>query len=309
MRVVNIKDYIKKEPLVVALGNFDGVHRGHMSLLEETVRMAKELAAVPTVYTFSTHPKNVLAGKLVSPSVTTNVERVELFKRCGIELVVMDPFLPETSGLSPVAFVEDLIFEKLGTIGVVCGFHYHFGAKGQGDAPLLLMLCADHGAKVSVMPPVLQDGRVISSSWIRECITNGNVGLAAELMGHPFTLCATVVEGRKLGRRLGVPTMNQLFIGKICPSYGVYYTEVCIDGKRYAGATNVGVRPTVSGHDPNAETHVIDFSGDLYGKEIEISFIRKLRDERKFDSVEDLKEQLEKDVARCRAIAKKELVL
>ncbi len=306
MQVINIAQYEKTGPVVAALGNFDGVHRGHQSLLVETVRLARELKATPAVYTFSTHPANVLAGRIVAPSITTNAERLELFARIGIELTVMDPFKPETATLTPDSFVEHLLSEKLGCVGVVCGFHYHFGAHGAGDAALMQMLCTDFGIQAAIMPPVLQDGRVISSTWVRECVVTGNVGHAALLMGHPYTLRATVVRGQHLGTRLGIPTMNQWFSEeKLQPARGVYYTRVMVDGVLWPGATNVGTRPTVSGHGVNAETHLIGFSGDLYGRELEIQFCRKIRDERKFENTEALRVQLEKDVARCAAIEKK----
>ncbi|HWP79705.1 MAG TPA: bifunctional riboflavin kinase/FAD synthetase [Candidatus Acidoferrum sp.] len=306
MQVVNIAQYVNNGPVVAALGNFDGVHRGHQSLLAETVRLARALGATPIVYTFSSHPANVLAGRIVAPSITTNAERLELFERLGIEMTVMDPFKPETASLAPGSFIEHLLFERLGCVGVVCGFHYHFGARGAGDAALIQMLCNELGMEASVMPPVLQDRRVISSTWIRECVVTGNVGKAAELMGHPYMLRATVVPGQHLGARLGIPTMNQWFPEeKLQPARGVYCTSVAVDGVTYAGATNVGTRPTVSGEGVNAETHLLGFSGDLYGRELEIQFLRKIRDERKFENVEALRLQLEKDVARCASLQKR----
>lgn len=306
MQVINIAQYENKGAIVAALGNFDGVHRGHQSLLMETVRLARVLHATPVVYTFSTHPANVLAGRIVAPSITTNVERLELFGQLGIEMTVMDPFNPETAHLAPESFVEHLLFEKLHCVGVVCGFHYHFGARGAGDAAFMQMLCTELGMTASVMPPVLQDGRVISSTWIRECVVAGNVGKADELMGHPYMLRAVVVPGQHLGTRLGTPTMNQWFPEeKLQPARGVYCTSVTVDGVTYPGATNVGTRPTVSGQGVNAETHLIGFKGDLYGRELEIRFLRKIRDERKFENIDALRIQLEKDVARCASLAKK----
>ena len=300
MQIINIENYKKGVPVVAVLGNFDGVHRGHQSLFVEAVRLAGELGAIPVLYTFSNHPANALAGRIVAPSITTNAERLEFFEKFGFELTVMDPFKPSTAALAPHDFIEHLLLETLGCVGIVCGFHYHFGARGGGDAALMQLACAELGIAASIMPPVLQDGRVISSTWIRECVLDGNVGRASMLMGHPYMLRATVVKGARLGTKLGVPTINQQFPEeKLRPALGVYYTNVAVDGKVYKGATNVGSRPTVAGQGVNAETHIIDFDGDLYGREIEIQFLRKLRDERKFDNVEMLKLQLQKDIARC----------
>lgn len=286
-------------PSAVALGSFDGVHRGHTALLRQCIKAAHLRGIKSCVYTFLNHPGTLTghpAKLITSPSI-----KASLFETLGIDCVYFDRFTPELAAFSPEHFVSEILEKKLRAAVCVCGFHYHFGLQAAGDAQLLKALCKERGIEVIIVPPVTEKGEVISSSAIRVLIEQGAVDRAAVLLGRSFTLLAPVVEGKKLGRKLGFPTINQRFAPEsIIPKHGVYESRLLIDGVNRRGVTNVGQRPTVSGKGINAETYILDYSGDLYGKMIEITFCRMLRPERKFASLEELKAQIAHDAAEVR---------
>ncbi len=297
MRAIYLNEYEADMGTVVALGNFDGVHNGHRSLMEETVRVGKESGLRTAVYTFDEHPANILAKSYVLPVIMTTKERIEAFWEHGIADVILDKFTKDKATMAPLDFFEEILVKKLNAKHVVCGFHYHFGSKGEGDARLLAKLCKQAGLGLSVMPACKKSERVISSTWVRECISMGDMIKAAELMGREYTLTGIVEHGAKLGRTIGVPTINQFFPeGKVKPLKGVYYTHVYIDGIEYKGATNVGMRPTVEGSFLNCETFILGFDGDLYGREVKLSFVRIIREEQKFETLQMLKHQLNQDI-------------
>lgn len=283
---------------VAALGNFDGVHKGHSTLIAKSVQIAKERGLSSLVYTFDRHPENVLSGRPVTPVITPNDIKAELIASLGVDLLYFDTFDDNTANLSPEEFVHDVLMDKLHVKVAVCGFHYHFGHCGAGNADTLKALCAPLGIETSILPPVTENGMVISSTTIRSMITGGNVDDAALLCGHPFRLRAPVEPGKQLGRRLGFPTANQRFQPEgIIPQFGVYLTIAELGGRKYPGVTNVGVRPTVDDGSPNVETHIIGYSGNAYGKVLTLDFVEKIRPERRFDSLEDLKSQVNSDIA------------
>ena len=282
-------EYTDKRPLAIALGNFDGVHIGHAELIKHTVN-AKEKGLVPATVIFEEDPENFLAGSVVSPRITDNAEKAKILESLGIETVIYISF-PQTRNLSPEEFV-DMLLKKYNTKLLVCGFHYHFGKYAKGNASLLKELCKNSGIGCICVDAVVKDELVVSSTLIRGFIAAGEVEKASAFLGRNFSVTGKVLEGKKLGRTLGFPTINQPIdeLGVI-PKRGVYITRVLVNGRWYGGVTNVGVRPTVeSTLKVNVETNILGIDEDLYGQTLRVEFIKMLRKEKKFASVEELKE-------------------
>lgn len=278
---------------VVALGNFDGVHIAHTTLLEETVKEAKRRGATPAVFTFSKHSREFLDGG--SPMlITVNDEKLELFESFGIERVFLADF-ESVREYSPEKFVQEILVTKTGADATVCGFNFRFGKGGKGDADDLLRLMNGNAV---IIPPITMGDSLVSSTRIREAVENGDVEHASALLGRPFFIYFPVVHGKELGRSIGVPTINQNFPAlHLMPARGVYACLVRVGDTDYRGVANVGVRPTVEdGGKVNCETHIIGYSGTLYGERIKVSFYKKIRDEKRFGSVEELKAQISHDI-------------
>ena len=281
----------------LALGTFDGVHIAHSRLLES----AKELKAAKGcqsagAWCFSSPPSAILNNDL-TPQLTSTEEKIALILDCGIDFVAVADFT-DFKDMSAEDFVGHVLMDYLGCVCAVCGFNHRFGAGGRGDAGLLESLLG-HGNLVSVSE-VTCFGETVSSTAIREHISLGNIEIANAMLGRPFSLTAKVVEGKHLGRRLQFPTANMLFPkGAVIPHLGIYATVCRVGGKSYIGVSNVGVRPTVTdgsdSHSVNCETYIVDFSGDIYGSEITVEFHKYLRREQKFDSLDSLKAQIERD--------------
>ena len=289
----------KKEAAVVALGMFDGMHRGHMALMERCVRMAASLAAVPAVYTFSNHPQTVLRQE--SPRCLSGEgERRALMEAQGIRDIRMTPFTKELAALSPEAFF-DALQDIWDLRAVVAGYNYSFACGGTGTPEVLRALGRLRGFDAAIVPPVLFSGEPVSSSRIRACIEKGDVRTAAAMLGRPFALSGTVVRNRQFGRTIGFPTANiEPEPGIVLPPDGVYVTEAQVGGVCYRAVTNLGSNPTVSGERFFVETHLLDFSGELYGLPLCVAFLERLRGERKFDSPEALRARIAADVETAR---------
>lgn len=283
----------------VCLGNFDGVHTGHRLLLEQTVHVAKQQGLSPLAYTFFVHPLALLGHG--APLLTLPDERRLLLEAAGVTAVEDD--FAAVRDLSPQDFFEQVLLARLHAGAVLCGAGHRFGKNAAGDAAVLRALCDRAGVSCTVLPSLKAEGMVVSSSWIRQCIMAGDMERAARLLGRPFCVTGEVLHGKQLGRKLGAPTVNQaLPAGRVSPRYGVYAAFVRVDGVRYAGAANVGLRPTVSGESVNVETHIVDFEGDLYGRVVTVELLRHLRDECRFSSVEELRAQVLRDVERAKEV-------
>lgn len=289
---------------VIALGFFDGVHRGHGALLECTVRRAKELGATPAVFTFDRSPKEVVTG-IPCPLLSSCEDRRELIARYyGIETVLFAPFDTAMMTLSWERFVEDLLVGQEDAVHVVAGHDFRFGHRNAGNPQLLREKCAQLGIGCDIIPKVEQDGRTVSSTYIRQLVAEGRMEEANRFLGHPHTLRQTVRHGQRLGRTIGVPTINlELPAQILVPRHGVYITRTTLpDGRTQAGITNVGLRPTVGAfQQPTIETFLLDFSGDLYAQSVRVEFFHRLRDERRFETMDALREQIERDAAQARA--------
>ena len=288
---------------VIALGFFDGVHIGHGELLKRTKQRAAELHAMPSVLSFDVHPDTLVFGKEV-PLINSAIGREEIIRRCyGIENVVFIHFNRRVMQMDWRDFLEDLI-RDLEICHIVVGHDFCFGYRGQGTATRLKEYCAEHGLGCDVIPPVMLDGQIVSSTHIRELIAAGEIEEANRWLGHPHTLADTVHSGYHLGRKLGTPTINMFFPhGVIVPRHGVYATKVYLEnGESYIAVTNVGVRPTVSQDDRvSVESHLLDYSGNLYGRQARVEFYAFLREEIKFSDYAALSQQIHKDAENARA--------
>ena len=289
---------------VIALGFFDGVHRGHGALLRRTAEVACRLDATPAAFTFDRPPKEVVTGTPV-PLINSPQERQELMERLyGIRQVIMAPFDHAMMTMPWQDFITELLVKRYGAVHLVAGHDYHFGYKNAGNPQLLQEKCRQLGLGCDIIPKVEYDGGTVSSTYIRQLVKAGQLERAAEFLGHRHCLSQTVSHGFSFGRTIGIPTINFTVPDHVLvPERGVYITRVYLpDGSSYAGVTNVGTRPTVSdGADVSIETFLLDFDGDLYGKRIRLEFCRRLREERKFETAQALKAEVEKNVAQARA--------
>ena len=287
----------------VALGFFDGVHIGHGALLRRTTEVSEKLSLSPCVMTYSNHPSSVLGEKSV-PLINTAEERASLISELyDISDIVIKDFTREYANLSVDEFFEQILISELSAGYVVAGFDFRFGRGGEGDAKKLSELCAEHGLGCDIIDEVTLDGEEVSSSHIRRLLEDGDIFRANELLGHPHCTVSEIVHGQNLGTTLGFATANQSLSPEIIiPRRGVYVSRVTADGKTYPSITNIGTRPTVSDDGKvSVETHIFDFSGNLYGKKIKTEFIRFLREEKKFSTKDALLRQISQDVlaARC----------
>ncbi len=280
----------------VALGNFDGIHLGHQAILLACVREAKERGIASVVWSFRRHPEHIMKGSDASGNIISLKDKEKILSEMGIERLVLEDF-EAVRNFSPEEFCDKVLLGRLSAKSVFCGFNFRFGKNGRGDAAFLRSYLTERGVSVYTADPVLFDGETVSSTRIRALLAGGDVQTAATLLGRPYSISFPVLHGKRLGSRIGFPTINQEFPKEyVTPKKGVYAVRVILDGAVYGGVCNVGSRPTVDCDDRIlAETHLLDFSGDLYGKIIRVEFARFLREEKKFSSLEELKEQIGKD--------------
>ena len=297
-------EYSMNNRYIYALGFFDGVHIGHQALLAECRRLANESGCNAAAVTFSSHPDTLVQG--VTPRLINTIEdRVRLLKESGMDDVVVLPFDKKMQTLPWQEFLQ-LLVEHYDAAGLVCGHDFRFGHKGEGTAMYLQSFCKETGMVCAVVPEQKLGDITVSSTHIRSLLENGNVEEANRFLGHPHVLTGTVVSGRKLGRTLGIPTANLALPEEtaLLP-FGVYACRATVDGKEYIAVTNIGNRPTVGGHRVTVEPWLLDFGGDLYGKELTLRFFRFLRAEQKFPSLDALKEEIVKNAAECRKFFEK----
>ena len=286
----------------IALGFFDGVHIGHAALLNCVKERAAELDAIPSVLSFDVHPDTLVHGKEI-PLINSLQGREDLIQRLfGIENVVFLHFNKLLMRMSWDEFIADLV-KELNICSVVVGHDFTFGYKGQGNPDLLKAWCEERNICCDVIPPVMLDDIVVSSTYIRNLVEAGCMEEARRFLGHPHVLTDTVHSGYHLGRKLGTPTINMFFPeGVIVPRHGVYATKVYLsDGTEHTAVTNIGVRPTVSeGNRVSVESHLLDFSGNLYGRQARVEFYHFLRSEKKFSGYQELSDQIHRDSASAR---------
>ena len=296
MIIINkdLKD-IQNSNNYIALGSFDGLHIGHLSLIYKVVEIAKKNNGKSMVFTFKNHPKTLIYKEHVPKLLMDNDRKVEILTTHKVDIVCFQEFNLEFMKMTPEEFVEFLVF-KYNVKGFVVGFNYKFGYKNLGNVELLQKLQNKYGYKLCVMDPCTYKEQVISSTRIRKSLEDGDVLDASKMLSLPYVLSGKVVHGKKLGRTMGFPTANLKYNQNfILPKVGVYYTNIKVNNKIYKGITSVGNNPTVDGENLTIETYILDFNKDIYGEKIDISFIKKIRDMKKFNGVEELKDQLEKD--------------
>ncbi len=304
MKVIRSVEEIQKPFIhpVMTIGNFDGVHRGHKVLFQRVVDWAKKLGGQSVVMTFDPHPLQVLAPSRGPDFITSHGKKLELIEAEGIDATIVIPFSRDFAQISAHDFVKDLLVDRIGVKGIVVGYDYRFGRNREGDIRLLRELGSRYGFQVEMVSGIELDGTLVSSTAIRQLIRNGEIHEAERLLGRPYEIVGRVVKGRERGRLLGFPTANVDIQRQVPPKPGVYAVEVDIEGETHMGAANFGWNPTFGDPTPSLEVHVLDFDGDLYGKEIAVRFVERIRDERRFPGPEALVAQIRQDVETVRSI-------
>lgn len=289
-----------QRPTVLTLGVFDGLHLGHQLIMRTVAERAQATGAVPTVITFDPHPRAVLHPASAPPLLQTLDQKVEGFGVLGITQTIVIRFDEAFSQIRAEEFLRSVVRDRLHAKEVYLGRGFAFGHNREGDIHLLKRVSQDLGFHADEVPEVRLRGQRVSSSRIRELLAAGKVNLARRLLGRPYGLEGLVEEGAKRGHQLGFPTANLHPHNRVIPRSGVYVTGALIEGKWRRSVTNVGVRPTFeTAGEPSVETFVINWAGDLYGDVVRVRFLHRLRDERKFSSLDELKDQIEKDVRRA----------
>lgn len=294
--IANTIDFYLDRETAVAIGKFDGIHIGHRRLLEE-IREKKKEGLCTCVFTFDPAPA-VLFGHSDGKELTTKEEKHALFERAGVDILIEFPMNRETAAIPPEVFATELLAERMQTRFLVAGSDLSFGAKGAGDTELLQKLGPELGFQVKTIAKVCLEGKEVSSTYVRSCVEKGDMELAEKLLGMPYPVWGTVVKGKQLGRNLGFPTVNLLpDASKLLPPNGVYFSRVRYRDKLYRAISNVGYKPTVTeDRIMGLESYLYDFSGDIYGEPIEVYLQGFSRPERRFESVEALRRQLERDI-------------
>ena len=283
---------------VIALGFFDGIHIGHSALMRRTIEIGETKDLIPSVITFDSHPLSLVSGKAV-PLINSPEDRAGLIHRVfNIDDIVFLHFDKQTSRMPWDDFINNII-KDFGARHLVAGYDFHFGSGGVGNSVLLKQKCDELSVGCDIIPEVKYDGITSSSTYIRELISSGDMERANTFLGHPHVLTDIVRYGYRLGRKLGTPTINMRFDeGVLLPAFGVYATLVYLeDGSEHVGVTNIGVRPTIDSSNGmvTAETHILNYQGNLYGRQVRIEFYKRLRPEIKYDSTSELKAQIMKD--------------
>ena len=296
MKIIEIDlNFVAKEESVIALGNFDGVHRGHIELIKKAIEDAKKLNIKSSLLLFNEHTDNLVkVGK--KEIITTNKTKFEILENLGVDIIYLINFTKEFMAYSPIMFLKDFLAYNLKIKGVVVGYDYTYGYKKSGDVDFLNKNKSLFKS-VHVIEQVSYEGEKISSSRIRSLIEVGRVKEANNLLSRPYKLIGRIIHAKGLGKKMGYPTANlELVDNFVIPKYGVYDTDIIINGKKFKASTNIGTNPTVEHDGIKIEAHILDFDEDIYGEIVELELLEFVRPELKFDSIEELFEQIAKDV-------------
>ncbi len=287
---------------VITVGTFDGVHRGHWEVLQEIRRRAAATGRRSVLVTFDPHPLRILRPQHAPPLLTTPVEKKEILAESGLDYAVFLSFTEALSRYSPRRFVEEILVDRLGVQELVIGYDHGFGRDRSGDADTLRSIGSELGFEVDVVPPVGSGRRPVSSSRVRTAVAEGRMGEAGACLGRPYSVRGVVVRGDGRGRGLGFPTANLKVSNadKLIPPQGIYAVRGLLRSGTHPGALHMGPRPTFRGSPPTIELHLLDFDGNLYGEEVRVDFVERLRDVRPFDSVASLVDQMREDVEAAR---------
>ena len=297
--------YTNNTNCVVALGCFDGVHKGHASVITAAVKRASELSVPSCVWSFSEPPRRFYNPDS-APLLTTQEEKTNIIDSLGTDIYVSIDFNKDIASLLPEEFFERFIVTNLKASCIVCGYNFTFGRNGKGNIGTLKDLCKKNSVELIPISPIEINGTPVSSSNIRNYILSGEMEQAALLLGRNYSLTEKILPGKHLGRNLGFPTINQKFPSNACiPAHGVYLTKIKVNSSVFYGITNVGTQPTVCGNEVVCETNIFDFSDDIYGSVAKVEFLSFIRPERKFNSVEELSRQVHNDISRAQNMAHK----
>ena len=281
---------------VLTLGNFDGLHLGHQELIKMVMKRARETDAVSMVVTFRPHPLKILAPEKCPPLISIYEEKIALLEKLGLDVLVKIPFTVDFSAMSPEAFTKDILCDLLGAKEIFVGYNYRFGRGRAGNVATLKEMGDKYGFTVREVEQISLDGEVISSTKIRRLLAEGRVEHAARLLGRAYAITGVVVKGDGRGKGLGFPTANIAPKHSIIPADGVYAVKFFVREQFYDGIANVGLRPTFDENRLTIEVHVFDFDEDIYGEEISLYFVGKIREERKFGSPDELARQIVSDI-------------
>lgn len=287
---------------VMTLGNFDGLHLGHRAILERVVERASQLGGTSLLFSFKFHPLETLAPHKTPPQLITPDEKVDILRQMGIRVFVSIPFTMELAQLSAEKFLDQTIYKILHPAEIIVGHDYAFGHRRGGTVNLLRQMESKYGYKVEEIEAVSVDGVTCSSTLIREKINQGQVEAANRLLGRVYSICASVVPGDSKGEGLGYPTATLTKQPKLTPGVGVYAVWVSFRGQIYSGVVNIGYQPTYGQNPKQVEVHIMDFKRNIYGEELKIGFVGRLRDEIAFSNEGELKAQIEKDSSNARQI-------
>jgi len=303
MEVIHFPDDARPSWLVhpvLGLGNFDGLHRGHLKIVERVTRGAIEHGGTPMAMTFDPHPPRVVRPDKAPPLLMTKEQRLEALQRNGIRCVAVVRFTSELSRWDPETFVRSVLVDWIRVSEVWVGANFLFGRDRSGNFSLLRALGQRYGFRAEKIDPVRYKEFVVSSTRVRRLVSEGRIDEAGALLGHSYYLDGVIVEGRRKGREIGFPTANLQTANELIPPDGVYATTLTVDGVVHAAITNIGLRPTFGDSTVRTiETHLLKFAGDLYGRPVRLAFVQRLRDERRFDDVDALRAQIEADQRRA----------
>lgn len=284
----------------VTIGNFDGVHRGHQTIIRRTLELAREDQGLSIVFSFSNHSEGIIGEQ---PFLINNPRRRrELFEQQGLDVLFEVPFDKKFAQVSAEEFFRTWLLEGLNLKSLVVGYDFKFGAGGRGNYQSLQGLAREAGCRLEQVAPVYEDGSIISSSKIRQLLAEGQIELANRMLGYNFTIEGEVSSGEKIGRKLGFPTVNiRLEPSYLLPCYGVYWVKLFTNSKAFYGLANVGIKPTFGKHEPLVEVYLIDVAVDLYRQPVQVEFLRFIRPENRFSGPEALKHQIEQDLKVARS--------
>ncbi len=290
---------------ILTIGNYDGLHLGHRRIIERIKLKAREQKGTSMLMTFHPHPLTILKPEKFVGLITPLHVKRRLIEEAGIDVLFIVPFTDEFHLINPELFVDSLLMEKLGIKGLIVGYDFKFGKGGKGNVEYLASKSAEYGFFFEIQAAITLDGEKVGSNRIRKMIRDGDVGKAGVHLGRPYMIEGTVIKGDGRGRTIGFPTINLKSDFPLIPKRGVYISMVEIDGKKFSAVTNIGYNPTFDGQGLTIETYILDFSQDLYGREIALYFLNRIRDEVKFSSVDELKGRIWKDVETAREYFKK----
>lgn len=290
---------------VLTLGNFDGVHLGHQRIFKELVEEAQKIDGEAIVITFDPHPLRILDPQKCPPLITPFKKKLMLVERLGVDVVIVATFDLDLANLTPEAFVRQVLVDKIGVKKILVGYNYFFGKDRKGNVEMLKRLGEKCGFEVKVIDAMTVNDIPVSSSKIREFIQSGKMAEAAQLLGRNYLLIGKVIWGADRGKKLGFPTANLEVLNGLYPKTGVYAVEVIMGDKTYPGVADVGYNPTFGENPLSVEVHILDFSRDIYGEEIQLIFHQRIRDEKAFENPESLAQQIREDIDAAKKILPK----